>query len=775
MPPDLNVVKNLILILKELGQMDTAASYCPHALSTSSENYKTYQGLGDLFNSHGYPEEAVVLYEKTLAIKPESGPALSNLGNVLQAIDRLDESIACYQKALPLDPGNAELYYNLGNAFRKKQMFDDAVSNYEKALVLKPHHAQAYFNMGNVFKAMGQFKTAIGCYERCIQINSEDVDAYYNLANARYADGQMQAAVSTYEETLRRKPDHVMALNNLGCLSRDLGADEQAVAVFNRSIEIDPTYTPAYINLGNFYKDCNDFEHAYAAYQKAISLEPENQDALVCMGSLLKKEGRFQEGVDFLKRAVAACPDISRAWWYYHLALPILYETESEIDHFRERFSKGLAILTDSVTLETPGQRKRALEGIGSITNFYLQYQGRDDLELQKRYGRFVHRVMAANFPQWVVSRPMPPHEKGTRIKIGYLSSFMRSHTVGHFLMGWLENHDRMNFEVHCYHIGRLTDSLTESFKHQCDRFYHIAGNIEAVARQILDDELHILIYTDIGMFAPATQLAGLRLAPIQCKGWGHPVTTGLPTIDYYLSSDLMEAEDAATHYSETLVRLPNLALALNAPQLSENEILREEFGISDGDFVFLTSQSLFKYLPQYDDIYPRIAAMVKNARFVFISNPSSGLTARFRKRIENAFNRHNLSMDHFCVFQPRLSSNGFIRLNQASNVLLDPFSWSGGKTTFEGISCGLPVVTCPGRFMRGRHAYAMLKMMGITETIAEDAETYIAIACRLGNDSEFYDRIRNATAANRQRLLNDETCVRELEDFYRRVVSASE
>jgi protein O-GlcNAc transferase len=65
----------------------------------------------------------------------------------------------------------------------------------------------------------------------------------------------------------------------------------------------------------------------------------------------------------------------------------------------------------------------------------------------------------------------------------------------------------------------------------------------------------------------------------------------------------------------------------------------------------------------------------------------------------------------------------------------------------------------------------AMLKMMGVTETIAEDVEAYIAIACRLGNDMDFFNRIRNSITTNRHLLYNDKTCIRALEDFYRRVV----
>jgi protein O-GlcNAc transferase len=263
----------------------------------------------------------------------------------------------------------------------------------------------------------------------------------------------------------------------------------------------------------------------------------------------------------------------------------------------------------------------------------------------------------------------------------------------------------------------------------------------------------------------------GLRLAPVQCCWWGHPVTTGLETIDFFLSSDLMEPEDAQTHYSEQLIRLPNIGLTYKQPNLPAIVKSRDMFGLDPDDFIYLSSQSLFKYLPQYDATYPRIAMQVQNAKFVFLGNPSSTVTATFADRLAKAFDGFGLDANDYCRIQPRLFSDDFLNLNQASDVLLDTFSWSGGNTTLEGICCGLPVVTCPGRYMRGRHSYAMLKMMGVTETIAEDLDAYIFIASRLGNDREFYDRIRNSITTNRHLLYNDRTCLRELEDFYRRVV----
>jgi protein O-GlcNAc transferase len=772
-PLDLNIHKNLILILKEMGKMAMAVSYCPNALSSDSDNYRIYHGLGDLFLHEGYPEEAVVCYERVLAINPDMGVVWGNLGNAQQQCSHHDEAIFCYRKALELDPANADLYYNMGVTYNEKGVLDRAFSNFEKALVLKPDHVQATYNLANAFKSQGRLEKAVECYQRCIQLNPDDIDAYHNLANALYAAGRLNAAMDAYTQTLRRKPDHILALNNLAGLFKDLGAHDQAFTMLYRSIAVAPGDPMAHVNLGHLHKERNECKEALEAYQKALSLSPGNPEALINTGRLLKQVGAYDEGMKFLREAVAQSPDISNVWWYYFLSLPILYNQESDIADHRKRLSDGMDELIRKVQLDEPWKCQKALEGIGSFTNFYLQYQGMNDVELQKKYGGFVHRVMSANFPQWVRPLSMPKVKKNKKIRIGYLSSFMRAHTVGHFLMGWLANHDKDQFEVYGYYIGSESDELTEMFKETFDRFHHIPGNIEAMAQQIRDDDLHILTFTDIGMFGPSTQLAGLRLAPVQCKGWGHPVTTGLPTVDYYLSSELMEPTGAANHYSETLVLIPNLALAFNAPELPENRPTRARFGLADTDFIFLTSQSLFKYLPQYDEIYPRIAAKVKNARFVFISNPNKVITDQFRKRVENSFNGHSLCMEKFCIFQPRLSPDDFLRLNQISDVLLDPISWSGGKTTLEGLACGLPVVTRPGAFMRGRHANAMLKRLEIVETIAFDVDSYIDIASRLGTDKTFYDQCRRSIESRRHLLFNDTDCIRGIEAFYRHVVEA--
>lgn len=773
-PTNLNYYKNLILVLKMIGQLDRAEAFMTSALNINTRDWQTYQALGNLFFKEKRLKTAAACYRKVLAINPQSKEAHNNLGGALLALDHIDEAIHSYLNVIRLDPSIADAYYNIGNAYKEKGDLEKSIQAYEKTLILFPDHAQACFNLANCLKSTGQIDSAIQYYRTCIRLTPNDFGVIYNLGNALYAAGRWNEAIRAFQEALSIDPQHVGALHNLGRAAMEAGAWDEAERMFSQVIDRDSSYVNAYVNRGNAYKQQNQIDHAIADYRKVLELAPDHFDTLLNLGSELIKRADFEEGLALFKQAVDLESKPSIAWWYYYLGLPIAYRSEEEIENHRNRFASGLAKLVKDVALDAPEDRQRALRGIGSITTFYLQYQGRNDLQLQKQYGEFIHRVMAANFPEWNKDIRMPPVKQGRRIRIGYVSSYMQAHTVGRFLLGWIENHDRSKFEIHCYYINRLKDPVTEEFVQKSDHFYQIYGDLEKVARQIRADDLHILVFTDIGMFAPASQLAGLRLAAVQCKGWGHPVTTGLPTIDYYLSSDLMEPENGETHYSEKLVRLPNLALAYRPPVMPDNPLLRDSFGLNDDDFVYLSSQSLFKYLPQHDAIYARIAESVPRAKFVFIANASKHITDQFKERLSIHFAARDLNMDDYCRFQQRLGFNDFLCLNLASDVLLDTLTWSGGKTTLEGISCGLPVVTLPGQFMRGRHAFAMLKMMGVTETIALDVDEYISIACRLGRDPAFYRRIQKAVVDNCSRLYNDVSCVRGLESFYLKVIKES-
>jgi predicted O-linked N-acetylglucosamine transferase (SPINDLY family) len=648
---------------------------------------------------------------------------------------------------------------------------EQALEYFRCALVNHPEDALTCYNSGLAYHTLKDYARATAYYRKALNYWPGWVDAHHNLGQAYEAQSRFQSAMVTYEKALALDPTYFKSAFRLSLLYRRLGKTAKAVRAIQKAVRAKPDSAEALCTLGMMYREQNRFDEALVCLEQALCIDPELAPAYYNKGIVLQKAGAFEAGIEQYGQAMTCDPGFAPARWLHQLSLPMIYDVPEEIDHHRHRFQGNLDRLIASTPLETVDQKAYALSGVRTTTNFHLQYQCRNDLALQQKYGNFVHNVMKTNFPHWASPREMPLWKPPEKIRIGYVSTFMYDHTVGTFLSGWLENHTQKDFEIHTYYVGQKVDHATRHISDLSAHFRYFAGNMEAAARQIDSDNLHLLVYCDIGMAPITLQLAALRLAPIQCKGWGHPVTTGLPTIDYYLSSDLMEPDNADGDYSESLVRLPNLALCYGPPKLPETPKTRQALKIPDHRFVYLSTQSLFKYLPQHDDIYPRIAKAVPRACFVFISNESKSATTRFRSRLKRAFGRYGLEADRFCCFSKRVKFEDFLSLNMAADVLLDSLEWSGGKTTLEALSCGLPVVTLPGRFMRGRHAYAMLRMMGLDDTIADDKEAYCDIAVRLAKDPLFLRQIKAFIFRNRSKLYHDQSVIKSLESFYRSVI----
>ena len=378
---------------------------------------------------------------------------------------------------------------------------------------------------------------------------------------------------------------------------------------------------------------------------------------------------------------------------------------------------------------------------------------------------------MLATFPEWTRTPAGPSRREARRIRIGYVSAHFHDHAVSRMYLGWLEAHNTDEFELFAYHVGGNADHVTERARRACDHFRGSFADLGATYSQALADKLDIAVFLDVGMHPTMTQLSTARVAPVQCAGWGFPTTTGSSAVDYFLSSELMEPPDGDMHVSEDLIRLPGIGLCYDRPAVPRTLLdgSRSSVGLDSDRIVYLCCQQPLKYLPQHDDVFPRIAKEVPAAQFVFLS-PNDIVGRTLRRRLDVAFSKMNLAAERYCAILPERGRFDYWNLNLASDVFLDSFEWSGLTTTMEAVACGLPVVTLPGRFMRGRHSYGILTQLEIPETIARDKTDFVRIATRLGCDRDWRRQIVHRMDSNQDRLYSDLRSVAALEQFYRDV-----
>lgn len=556
-----------------------------------------------------------------------------------------------------------------------------------------------------------------------------------------------------------------LALINFGNQLYFQGRYESAIKHYQRFLVSQTGDIELYASFSECLRNLNRIEDAIAIIEQGIRHYPTAGQLHFQLIKICQQNGHTQQAISSAETAAQILPNEYVFQLLKHLTLPIVYDTSDEIQLYKERFVRELERLIQQTSLQTPESKINTFLGLRSFTNFYLAYQAYNVVESQSKYANLVHQVMAANYPQWVQPQPMPPILENGKIRVGYISSYLHSYSGTLWLTGWLRYCNHKQFEVYCYYTGNDPDPVTEQFRQYSTEFRDIPHNLEAVCQQIIDDKLHILVFPEIGMDAPTIQIAALCLAPIQCTAWGHPVTSGLPTIDYFISSELMEPENARSHYSETLIKLPNIGVSYPKPIVGELTQTRSDFDLREDAVIYLCCQAPFKYLPQYDFILAQIALRVPQAQFIF---PRGEL---LRERLKRAFVAVNLDSEDYCLFRSISTRQDYIAINFLSDVFLDTFTWSGGNTSLEAIACNLPIVTCPGEFMRGLHAYSFLKMLEVTDTIAKNEAEYIEIAVKLGTDSEWRRDVAERMNQRQGNLFDDRVCVTALEAFYQKVV----
>jgi len=507
--------------------------------------------------------------------------------------------------------------------------------------------------------------------------------------------------------------------------------------------------------------------------RRAIDLEPRNLEAHIQLCSALAQQGYRDRARAAYRAALALFPDNPTLRLGATVAeLPIVCESEAELEASRETYASML----DSLSRFFAERKDHAVENaraIGTAQPLYVAYQGRNDRELQGRYGAIVSSVMSAAYPQWAEPPEVPPPSPGEPIRIGVASGHFYGHSVLKVpIWGWAALFDRRRFRLIGYHTASYQDGETARVRRAFDRFTQGPFSLEEWCRRIRADAPHVLIFPEIGMDPMVPKLAGLRLAPIQCAGQGHPVTSGFPTVDYYLSSELMEPGDAELHYTERVVRLPNLGVAYIPPPVAPSSPRREALGVRAEATVYLCCQYLPKYLPQFDHVFVDIARKVGNAQFVFIGSMlGSEVTARFQRRLKRVFADQGLDASRHVVVLSPLATADFMGVAAVSDVFLDSIGWSGYNSTLECLALSLPIVTWPGSFMRGRHSYAILKMMGVTETVASTLENYVEIAVRLAKDPIWRSAVRDRIRDRRSAVYADATPARALEAWLEEIV----
>ncbi len=709
---------------------------------------------GIAHQSEGRTDLAEALYRKTLSLDPQNPDALDLLGIIATQKGNLDEAFELVGKAVKISNQNPFFYNDLGEIFVKRGRPDEAVKYFEKALSLKPDYLDVYLNLATIHVQMGDRKKAILHLNLGLKRDPNNVEVHKRLGFQYYAIRNYELSIAHNLRAISLAPNDFHPYYNIGIVYQELGKFDEALKCYQKVLSLNPSFHQAYNNLGAIYNDKRKFEKAFEYYSKAVELEPKNDRGYLNLARIFQEQGKIEEAREYYLKSNSIIKKDS-VDLILALMLPPIYQSSHEARELREKLSGNLEKLEGrNLSIQDP------LRDIG-VTNFYSAYHEFNEKETQTRLHKILKPLLDPTGGQ------LKKRKTGDKINIGIISKHFKDHTIGKLMRGMIAGLSRDDFFVNVLSLGDYKDPIARFIKEKSDRFINIPGHLQRGREIIRDLNLDILYYADIGMEPFTYYLAFSRLAPVQCVTWGHPVTTGMNTMDYFISSELNEPENGEEHYTEKLVKLKSFSVYYYRPEMPSGLKDRSGFGLPEKSNLYLCPQSLMKLHPDFDEIIAGILREDPKGSLVLIkaehAHWNSLLMKRFVKTIPEDGDR--------IIFVDRMPYEDFLNLAFISDVLLDPIYFGGGNTSFEAFAMGAPIVTLPGKYMRSRLTLGQYKVMDLMDCVANSKDEYVDIAVRLGTDKGYNDLIRSRILERNHALYEDGKAIREHEDFFKKAL----
>lgn len=630
----------------------------------------------------GADAAALATATAALALRPAWPPALLLQANAGLRSGALDTAIVALQmlcqSAAPSPPLLNALATALNNRGSRRRRAGDetaALGDFEAALSHAPMHALAGFNRALCLLALGRGEDAEHALRQHVAAHPQDLEARLELCLLQPESAQRTAAIG---ELLARPGAREFPAELRLRAERAGPTPERALGPL---LELDQeARRPWAWPLGEQLRGLNHAEAARRAYAAAAT-RPETP----------------------LRERLAAA-----------LAGPMVYADAAQLR--AERLRQREALQTLAGELEDAPARGQTLDDL-AWSHFPLAYMGEDDTELMRELGGLMQNAAQAVRPQFAEA-PACAHP----MRVVVVGSVFRDCTAGAYFGGWIDWLRAAGFEVVVYQLGPRRDAETRRMGAAASRFHFVeeATPLDSLAERLHAESAGLILYPELGMDSRLYPLAALKLARRQAMAWGHPVTSGLCSLDAYFSCAEMEPADAAGHYLEPLRCLPGLGVDYRRPPLPP-AATRAELGLPERGPLLLAPQSLFKLHPHNDALYVDLMQRLPKAKLLFFNDRPAwqeALSQRLKRSGIDSARLHWL---------PTGSRARYLQINAACDLMLDSLHFSGGNASLDALQAGLPVLTTPGRFMRGRQTAAMLARLGLRERLCVDDPAQLA------------------------------------------------
>jgi len=607
--------------------------------------------------------------------------------NILLQQQYFTDARSIYEGILEVEPDNPRALHALGVVlFRSCKDSRSAVRLIRQALTLKNDYSDAYNSLAKILQESRHFRMAIVCYKKSITLNPGNYLVLINLGGAYFILNKTEEALSTFEDAISLAPDCFEALIGIARALIDLKRYQEALEYFAKAQKLEPEDATVYYGAALAHHQLDQLSIAQAKLLHAIELKPDYAEAYRGLAEVLLRLGDAEGAVKTVRKAISLKPEFKDAHAFLLFALhypstTTQKELYDETVSFCDRFCGSIPRIANHINDRTPGRK----------------------------------------------------------LRIGYISGEFNRHPVGFFIEQVLSFHDPESITTYCYSNGPNTDWLTERLKSYAGFWRNISGMCdETVTQLIQQDAIDILVDLSGLIGFGRINVMARKPAPVQVSWIGYYNTSGLDTIDYILMDTSTVQKDMVQWFTEQVVYLPESRFCYTfPPDIFEVKPLP---ALSRGFITFGCFNNISKITPLTIEIWSTILTRIPKA--ILVLKWGSYLDPSVVERFRSMFEHHGIGRSRV-EFRGSSSYDVLLAEYGDIDIALDPYPFSGATTTCEALWMGVPVITMPSVIPAGRQSMGLLKVIGLTEFIADSKDSYIDLAVKHAIDLEALSELR--------------------------------
>lgn len=673
----------------------------------------------------GQPKAAALVLNRGVAESPNSRALLEALANAYIDMGATHEAARVLNRIARLldvlvaeSPAAVHHWIDLGKIRTKLDQWDKAEAAYRNALAASPDDAGAMLHLGTLLMTLGRLTEARPLLHRAATLDPGDLQAHLNAARVDLRLAEFDDAIAASRAAIRLAPALADAHQLLGAALLNAGRPAEAVASLTAALEQRPDSPSILLNLAKAEAAAGRAGAAKTLLERALALDPDNAAAKALLDGT--------DGAEVTRIL------LQRAWSAD--AMNAHTEARRHYDAVLERSPGHIFALSRLVTINGIEGRvedaeachrelvhnlgQSRLDGVNWMHLALIAYQS----VLRPMPHPLYRSVATAVDGQLAAARDAhTPRRAGGRIRVGYLSSMLRDHPIGHVTSALFAEHDRERFEVHVFYLPEGGETpYTRTIAAGAEHFVALSGTSQDMIAAIAGRSLDLLIYLDGYMTLALLPVVAARPAPRQAFWLGHAGGCELSAIDYLIADATVVRPGEEALYGARVIRLPD-TYHCASPHPIGAPMTRAEAGLPPGGFVFCAFNNPEKIDTRIFDAWMRILARVEDSVLWLSRTLSPAVEGNLRA----AAAKRGIDGARL-VFAARLPDKSrHLARHYLCGLFLDTLTLNASTTALDALWSGLPVLTVSGARFGARIAESFLRAVGLGDMVVADLTAY--------------------------------------------------